>query len=101
SFSSMLRRDQISTISRTCFWVFALLLGLLWLPVRMGFRTETRSHAQGQSEVTPDATPEVQQVTPAQAAVGSEVTVVITGNNFSLGAYVSFSDPSVHVLSTQ
>ncbi len=67
----------------------------------MGFRSEDRTLAQGPSEVTPDATPEVQQVTPAQAAVGSELTVGITGKNFSPGVYVSFSDPSVHVVSTQ
>lgn len=79
----------------------ALLLSLPWLPGSMGSHAEARSFGQDQPEVTPDATPGVQQVTPAQAAVGSEVTVVITGTNFSPGAYVSFSDPSVHVVSSQ
>jgi hypothetical protein len=67
----------------------------------MGHGIAAGIFAQDQSEVTPDTTPEVQQVTPAQAAVGAEATLVITGSNFSPGAYVSFSDPSIHVVSTQ
>ncbi|HEV2352053.1 MAG TPA: IPT/TIG domain-containing protein [Terriglobia bacterium] len=57
--------------------------------------------AQDQPEVAADATPEIQQVAPNQAALGSDTTVVIRGRNFSSGAYVSFSDPTVHVISTR
>ncbi len=97
----MLRRDQIATTLPLRFWAIAIVLSLPWLPGSLCFRAEAGSLAQDQAEVTPDATPEIQQVTPAQAAVGSDVTVVITGNSFSAGAYVSFSDPSVHVVSSQ
>jgi len=57
--------------------------------------------AQGETDVSPEATPEIRQVKPNQAAVGEEVTVVIDGQNFSRGAYVAFSTPAVHVLSTR
>jgi len=57
--------------------------------------------AQAGPEILPDATPQIQQVKPNQAAVGAEVTVVIDGQNFSSGAYVSFSDPQVHLVSTR
>jgi len=48
-----------------------------------------------------DATPQVQQLNPSQAAAGEEVTVVVEGRNFSSGAYVSFTNPSIHVVSTR
>lgn len=56
---------------------------------------------QGEIDVSPAATPEIRQVKPNQAAAGEEVTIVIDGQNFSRGAYVSFSTPAVHVVSTR
>lgn len=56
---------------------------------------------QGEIDVSPEATPQIQQVKPNQAAAGEEVTVRIEGRSFSRGAYVSFSNPAVHVLSTR
>jgi predicted RNA-binding protein YlxR (DUF448 family) len=56
---------------------------------------------QGEIDVSPEATPEIRQVKPSQAAVGEEVSVVIEGQNFSRGAYVAFSTPAVHVISTR
>lgn len=56
---------------------------------------------QDQPEVASDATPEIQQVVPMQAAASAETLVVISGRNFSPGAYVSFSDPAIHVISTR
>ena len=56
---------------------------------------------QGEIDVSPEATPEIRQVKPNQAAAGEEVTLVIDGQNFSRGAYVSFSTPAVHVVSTR
>lgn len=56
---------------------------------------------QGEIDVSPEATPEIRQVKPSQAAVGEEVSVVIEGQNFSRGAYVAFSTPAVHVVSTR
>lgn len=60
-----------------------------------------RAEFQSEAEVPPDATPEIQEVKPSQAAAGSQVTVVIRGKNFSSGVYISFSDPLVHVVSTR
>ena len=56
---------------------------------------------QAETDVSPEATPEIRQVKPNQATAGEEVTVVIDGQNFSRGAYVSFSTPAVHVVSTR
>jgi hypothetical protein len=52
-------------------------------------------------DIPSDATPLVQQLNPSQAAAGDEVTVVVEGRNFSSGAYVSFTTPSIHVISTR
>jgi hypothetical protein len=52
-------------------------------------------------EIPPDATPQVQQVNPSQAAAGDEVTVLVDGQNFSPGAYVSFTNPAIQVVSTR
>jgi hypothetical protein len=57
--------------------------------------------ALAQEEIPPDATPQVQEVKPSQAAAGDEVTIVVEGQNFSPGAYVSFTNPSIHVVSTR
>jgi predicted RNA-binding protein YlxR (DUF448 family) len=56
---------------------------------------------QAEIDVAPEATPEIRQVKPNQATAGEEVTVVIDGQNFSRGAYVSSSTPAVHVISTR
>ncbi len=48
-------------------------------------------------DVPPDATPQVQQITPAQAVPGSHVTITIQGNNFSGGAYASSASSAVHI----
>ncbi|MGD0921119.1 MAG: IPT/TIG domain-containing protein [Terriglobia bacterium] len=56
---------------------------------------------QAETDVSPEATPEIRQVKPNQATAGEEVTVVIDGQNFSRGAYVSFSTPAVHIVSTR
>ena len=52
---------------------------------------------QGGSEVPPDATPQIQQINPSQAAPGAHISVVIQGSNFSAGAYVSSISPAIHV----
>ncbi|HUX11355.1 MAG TPA: IPT/TIG domain-containing protein, partial [Terriglobia bacterium] len=41
------------------------------------------------------------QVQPSEAQPGSQVTVKIEGQSFAAGAYVSFSDPAIHVLATR
>ena len=52
-------------------------------------------------EIPEDATPQVQQLNPSQAAPGDQVTIVVEGQNFSPGAYVSFTNPLIHVVSTR
>lgn len=57
--------------------------------------------AQGDVDVPPDATPQIQQVNPAQAAPGAHVTVTLQGSNFSAGAYVSSVSAALHVDSSK
>lgn len=56
---------------------------------------------QTDSEVSPDATPQIQQITPGQAVPGAHLTVVIQGSNFSAGAYVSSISAAIHVDSSK
>lgn len=56
---------------------------------------------QTETDILPEATPEIRQVKPSQAGAGDEVTVIIEGKNFSAGAYVSFSTPAVHAIATK
>lgn len=48
-----------------------------------------------------DAVPVIASVQPSAAQPGSRTTVKIAGENFLAGAYVSFSDPAIHVLATR
>lgn len=57
--------------------------------------------AQAETDVSPEATPEIRQVKPNQAAPGEEVTLTIDGRSFARGVYVSFTNPAVHVVSTR
>jgi hypothetical protein len=70
---------------------------LLWTKGAGGFAAV----AVPGEEIPPDATPQIQQVNPSQAAAGDEVTIVVEGQNFSPGAYVSFTNPSIRVVSTR
>ncbi len=55
---------------------------------------------QAETDVSPEATPEIREIKPSDAAVGV-VTIKIDGRNFSRGAYVSLSSPAVRVVSTR
>ena len=57
--------------------------------------------AAAQNAVSPDATPHITQVQPSEAKPGARVTLTIDGERFAAGAYVSFSDPAIHVLATR
>lgn len=57
--------------------------------------------SQAETEVSPDSTPEVRQIQPTGAQAGGEVSIKIDGRNFSRGAYVSFSAPTVHMVATR
>lgn len=52
-------------------------------------------------DVPPDAAPQISKIAPDHAAPGEQLTLVVTGANFSSGAYVSVSNPFVHVVSTE
>jgi quinohemoprotein amine dehydrogenase alpha subunit-like protein len=56
---------------------------------------------QTATDVPPDATPQISKITPDHAAPGEQVSLVVTGTNFSSGAYVSASSPFVHVVSSE
>ena len=56
---------------------------------------------QAETVVSPDATPEIQQINPNQAVPGARVTVTIQGRNFSMGVYVSSVAAAVHVESSR
>ena len=82
--------------TKTRFAGLLLAAGLCGLGAARGF-------AQAQapaSEILPTAAAEISKVTPSSAAAGSTVTVEIEGGNFSAGVYVSFSTPTIRVVST-
>ena len=82
-------------------WWDATLSVALGALVSIGLPVALAATPQGEIDVSPQATPEIRQVKPDQAAAGEEVTIVIEGQNFSRGVYVSFSTPAVHVVSTR
>jgi len=61
----------------------------------------TLAAPQTDSDVPPDATPQIQQINPSQAVPGAHVTVIIQGSNFSAGAYVSSISAAIHVESSK
>ncbi len=56
---------------------------------------------QADSNIPPDAMPQIEQINPHQAAPGAHVTVVIQGSNFSGGAYVSSVSAAIHIESSK
>jgi hypothetical protein len=82
-------------------WWVAVFFAVLGTLLGVASSAALASAPQGEIDVSPEATPEIRQVKPNQAAAGEVVTVVISGQNFSRGAYVSFSTPTVNVLSTR
>jgi hypothetical protein len=56
---------------------------------------------QADADISPAATPEIQQVNPNQGAPGAHLTVTIQGRNFSQGAYVSSPGTSLRVESSK
>jgi len=79
-----MRRDYRSVLKGDRFLlVFVVFLGFV---VTGGSSALTACPgAQGETAVSPDATPEVWQVKPNQAPAGSEVTFQIEGRNFAQG----------------
>src|SRR5690348_10477407 len=60
-----------------------------------------RAHAGPLASSAADAVPAIASIQPSIAQPGSRVTVKIAGENFLAGAYVSFSDPAIHVTATR
>lgn len=82
-------------LSRTAF---------LWLAVVVAWTCSGRaavSALAGLPGAAADAAPKISGIQPAETQPGSRVTVTIAGENFLPGAYVSFSDPAIHVLATR
>jgi IPT/TIG domain len=48
-----------------------------------------------------DSAPKITSIQPSSAPSGSRITVKIAGESFLSGAYVTFSDPAIHVLATR
>lgn len=76
----------------------------MWLAIILVFAYAAPAAGMG-SGVSPGAAgnvaPRITQIQPSQAQPGSHVTVKIEGEHFNSGAYVSFSDPAIHVLATR
>ena len=86
---------------------YIFLFTSLWA-FSFGLPTDGYSHAAGPGRVwadslqgAADTSPQIDHLTPVQAGAGSEVTVEIDGKNFARGAYVSSSNPEVHILKTK
>ena len=86
---------------RTYGWWDTPLVGALGAMVSIALPAGWAAAAQAEIDVSPEATPEIQQVKPNQATAGEELSIVIDGQNFSRGVYVSFSTPAVQVVSTR
>jgi hypothetical protein len=82
-------------------WWVATFFAVLGTLVGIAASAALAAAPQGEIDVSPGATPEIRQVRPNEATAGDEVMVVIEGQNFSRGAYVSFSTPAVHVVTTR
>lgn len=82
------------------FWIAAFLAPLFLASVCAG-RAAGSSFAALAASAAAEAPPKISNIQPSQASPGSRTTVKITGENFLSGAYVSFSDPAIHVLATR
>ncbi|HXW13812.1 MAG TPA: IPT/TIG domain-containing protein [Terriglobia bacterium] len=56
---------------------------------------------QPDSDIPPDATPQIQQINPSQGVPGAHLTVIIQGSNFSGGAAASSASAAIHVDSSK
>jgi hypothetical protein len=66
-----------------------------------GFAPVAYGVPQSGPDVSPQATPEIKQVTPEQAAPAGQLRVAVEGLNSSRGVYVSFSTPAVRAVSSR
>jgi len=77
----------------------------LWLAAALVCACTGRAADSGsaarQDTAPKDAAPKIAHIRPSQAQPGSKITIKIAGESFEPGAYVSFSDPAIHVVSTR
>ncbi|HET7213979.1 MAG TPA: IPT/TIG domain-containing protein [Terriglobia bacterium] len=64
-------------------------------------RAAGSSSAAPKGSAAAEAPPRISNIEPSQTNPGSRITVKITGENFLTGAYVSFTDPAIHVIATR
>jgi hypothetical protein len=79
-------------------------VAVLWLAVQLACACAGLALVWGSSPLpgaAAEAPPKIVNIQPSQAPPGSRITVKIAGENFLSGAYVSFSDPAVHVLTSR
>ncbi len=89
--------QQLAPLRRPAvLWLSLLLLCICWAA-----GGGSLSYAATPKTIPPDATPRITRVQPSGAAPGSRTTLAIDGEEFAEGAYVSFSDPAIHVLATR
>jgi hypothetical protein len=91
-----MRRDERFVLKGDRFLlIFVVLLGFMitaTLPVMAA-----SPRAQGETAVSPNATPEVAAVSPAHANQGAALSLKVTGKNFAKDAKVTFSNPGITV----
>jgi hypothetical protein len=90
-----LLRLQPAARRRHALWLFLVFL------CACGAGAGNLAWGAAQAAVSPDATPGITSVQPSKARAGATVTLTIDGERFAQGAYVSFSDPAIHVLATR
>lgn len=76
-----------------------LMFGALFLCVMASLPAPAAPQAD--SDIPPDATPQVHQISPNQAVAGAHMTVVLVGSNFATGAYVSSVSGAIQVESSK
>lgn len=86
---------------RPASWIAAVLAALSLFNALAASPSLLGVPLQAKTDVSPDAAPQIQKIEPDHGAPREQVNVVVTGANFSSGAYVSASSPFVHVVSTE
>ncbi len=95
------RASEVRLNERATGWQRAALFLVLFAGLAGGLWVESRAALAAQGDVSPEATPTIKSVKPAEGRAGDELALAIEGSNFSRGVYVSFSSPAVHAVSTR
>jgi hypothetical protein len=80
-------------------------ISVIWLAIVLAtaFAKDASGRALATLQVSPavDVSPKIASIQPSSAQPGSRITVKIAGEGFLSGTYVTFSDPTIHVLATR